>query len=236
MPSLTLHHLQISQSERIPWLLEELSIPYTLQLYQRDPIFSPPSLKALHPMGASPVLEDATFNPSNPLILAESGAIAEYVIHKHGDGLLALPPNHPNYADYLYWFHFSNSALQPAILRRMTARRAVQSLEDPTFVMTSERLFQAIRHFDQRVSENTWLAGEEFTAADVMSVWCFTTVRKFEAFDLAEYPGVLAWLRRCTDRPAYRAAIGKCDPELDIEEGIRAEPPRRLASLGPARN
>lgn len=94
---LTVHHLQISQSERIVWLCEELEIPYTLKLYQRAPFLAPPELKALHPMGAAPVITDG------PITLAESPACVEYIIQKHGSGRLMLPPSHPDYADYLYW-------------------------------------------------------------------------------------------------------------------------------------
>lgn len=115
---LTIHHLQVSQSERIIWLCEELSIPYGLKLYKRDPIYSPAPLKALSPLGTAPVIADG------PLTLAESGAIVEYIIHKHGNGRLALPPTHSNYADYLYWFHFSNANLQAIVSRIMILRAA----------------------------------------------------------------------------------------------------------------
>ena len=230
MPDLTLHHLQVGQGERIIWLLEELSLPYTLTLYQRDPILSPPSLKALHPIGASPVLEDATFTPDAPLLLAESGAIAEYLVHKHGNGRLALPPSHPNYADYLYWFHFANATLQPSVVRRLTIRT---TLPDPTpdapqIKAVNQRLDNTLRYFDKRVTENTWLAGADFTIADIMTLMTFTAMRKFEPFDLSDYPGILAWLRRCTDRPAYRTALSKGDPELDIEDLITASGPSRF--------
>ena len=83
---LTVHHLHRSQSERIVWLCEELGIPYELKCYKRDPvtILAPPELKALHPMGAAPVITD------DRLVLAESAAIVEYIIAKHGGGRLAL--------------------------------------------------------------------------------------------------------------------------------------------------
>ncbi|ORY19514.1 glutathione S-transferase [Clohesyomyces aquaticus] len=226
MPGLTVHHLQVGQGERIPFLLEELEIPYTLKLYQRSPVLSPPELKALHPMGASPVLEDATSSPDAPLLLAESGAIVEYIIHKHGNGRLALPPSHPNYADYLYWFHFSNSNLQPTIFRRFAVGSVTKSNpEDPRFVNVDQRMWGVIKHVENRLSQTRYLAGDEFTAADVMSVWCFTTMRKFAPFNLSVYPNILAWLKRCTERPGYRRAMEKGDPDLAIEELISAKGP-----------
>lgn len=225
MAKITVHHLQVGQGERIPFLLEELDIQYKLQLYQRSPLLSPPELKAKHPMGASPVLEDATFDPENPLVLAESGAIVEYLIHRHGNGRLALPPSHPNYADYLYWFHFSNASLQSAIFRRALTRGLVSSEEDPRYQANDGRVRIAVGHVNNRLSSNKYLAGDEFTAADVMTVWCFTTMRKFEPMDLSGYPGILAWLKRCTERPAYQRAMKKSDPDLDLAAGISAEGP-----------
>jgi glutathione S-transferase len=93
---LTIHHLQLSQSERLPWLCEELNIPYTLTLHQRAPVFSRQSIKDLNPLRQAPVIQDGN------LTLAEFAACVEYIIHVHGNGKLALPPSHKNYADYLY--------------------------------------------------------------------------------------------------------------------------------------
>ena len=230
MSGLTVHHLQVGQGERIPWLCEELGIPYELKLYQRSPLLSPPELKAIHPMGASPVIEDATFNKDKPVLLAESGAIAEYLIYRHGDGRLALKPDHPNYADYLYWFHFSNSNMQPVLMRTATAR-ALGSPDDPRRKMGEDRLQIALKNVDDRVANKTWLAGEEFTAADVMLLWSMTTMRKFEPIDLSNFPGILAWLKRCGERPAYKTAMGKSDPDLDQEELRSAKGPSRFAGF-----
>lgn len=115
-----IHHLGHSQSERILWLCEELGLPYRLQHYTRDPVtrLSPPELLALHPLGAAPVLEDGD------LLLAESAAIVEYLIGRHGAGRLKPGPEHPDYAAFLYWFHFANGNLQPTLLRLMTVGRA----------------------------------------------------------------------------------------------------------------
>ncbi|KAF2685048.1 glutathione S-transferase [Lentithecium fluviatile CBS 122367] len=223
-PKLTLHHLQIGQGERIPFLLEELGLPYELKLYKRSPLLSPAELKEKHHMGASPVLEDATFDPDKPIMLAESGAIAEYLIHKHGHGRVALPPSHPNFADYLYWFHFSNASLQPAIFR-LALTRGMVGPEDPRFKGNEARVRTAVANVNNRLLENKYLAGEEFTAADVMTMWCFTTMRKFEPLDLTGYEGILGWLERVSKRGAYRRAMERCDPELDLEAGISAEGP-----------
>ena len=106
---LTVHHLGVSQSDRIVWLCEELGIPYELVRYERDPAtkLAPPEYRALHPIGTAPVITDGD------LTLGESGAIIEYVIRKYGNGRLALGPESPHFADYLYWFHFANGSMMP---------------------------------------------------------------------------------------------------------------------------
>ena len=97
---LTVHHLGQSQSERVVWLCEELGIPYDLKIYDRDAVtrLAPPEYKALHPLGAAPVIQDGD------VLLAESGAIVEYIVAKHGEGRLVLAPDHPDFAQFLYWF------------------------------------------------------------------------------------------------------------------------------------
>ena len=116
---LTVHHLGKSQSERIVWLCEELEIPYELKCYTRDPVtmLAPPDYKALHPIGAAPVITDGD------LVLAESGAVVDYIIAKYGNGRLALAPDHPDFAHYLYWFHFANGTLQANMGRNMILNR-----------------------------------------------------------------------------------------------------------------
>lgn len=222
-PKLTVHHLQIGQGERIPWLLEELNLPYTLKLYKRAPLLSPPDLKAVYPLGASPVLEDTT-DPAHPIKIAESGAIADYIVHRYGNGKLSLKPQDRNYADYLYWFHFANGTLQPGLFRRGMARGMVGE-EDPRYKGNDARVKGVLKHFNNRLLENEWLAGEQFTAADVMSGWCFTTMRVFEPIDLTEYEGIQRWLKRIGEREAYRRAMSKADPEVDVELGLSAKGP-----------
>lgn len=207
---LTIHHLGHSQSERIVWLCEELGLPYALRHYTRDPVtrLAPPDLKALHPLGAAPVIED------DGLLLAESAAIVEYLIVKHGAGRLKPGPERADHADFLYWFHFANGNLQPVVMRYMTARRAGLAAEHPVMANAQERLARAFAHVDARLGEAPWLAGQDFSAADIMSAFTFTTMRLFQPIDLAPWPQVRAWLRRIGARPAYRRAMAKGDPDL----------------------
>lgn len=215
---LTVHHLQVSQSERIIWLCEELQITYELMLYKRDPLYSPASLKALSPLGTAPVITDG------PITLAESGAIVEYIIHKYGDGRLALPATHPNYADYLYWFHFSNANLQAIVSRIMILRAAQVPANHPVMRNTNARLESMLRLLDSRLEQTTWLAADEFTAADIMSVFSLTTMRKFMPFDLFRYPNILRYLKGVGERKAYRDAMAKGDAGFEpILNGLAPE-------------
>ena len=207
---LTVHHLGKSQSERIVWLCEELEIPYQLKRYTRDPvtILAPADYKALHPIGAAPVITDGD------LVLAESGAIVDYIMARHGGGRLALAPTHPDYAQYLYWFHFANGNLQPSMGRNMILRRLDLPADNATLVAMQGRLVRALQFMDARLAEVDYLAGNELTAADIMTVFSVTTMRLYMPVDLAPYPHILAWLARIGARPAYQRAMAKGDPDL----------------------
>ena len=207
---LKIHHLGHSQSERIVWLCEELELPYALHKHTRDAVtrLSPPALKALHPMGSAPLMEDGD------LLLAESAAIVEYIIVKHGGGRLKLGPEHPDYAEFLYWFHFSNGNLQPVIMRLLVASRAGLAAGHPVHTSTMERLGRALGTMESRLGKVPYLAGQEFTAADIMSVFSLTTMRMFQAIELGPYPNIRAYLQRIGERAAYRRAMAKGDPDL----------------------
>jgi glutathione S-transferase len=207
---LTIHHLGHSQSERIVWLCEELGIPYALTLYERDPVtkLSPPALKALHPLGAAPVIQD------EGLLLGESAAIVDYIIAKHGGGRLRLGPDHPDFASFLYWFHFANGNLQPVLGRMMMVSRVGLAADDPMRMSVQGRLDRVMALVEARLGEADYLAGREFTAADIMSVFSLTTMRLFQPVDLTPYPNILAYLQRIGARPGYQRAMAKGDPNL----------------------
>ncbi len=207
---LTIHHLEKSQSERIIWLCEELDLPYELKRYERDPvtILAPPAFKALHPAGTAPVITDGA------LVLGESGAIIEYIIAKHGGGRLALGPDHPDFAQYLYWFHFANGNLQPNMGRNLILRRLDLASDNPTLLLTKGRLDLALRLVEARLGEAEYFAGSEFTAADIIMVFSLTTMRNFLPIDIAPYSGIRNYLQRIGARDAYRRAMRTGDPEM----------------------
>lgn len=207
---LTIHHLGKSQSERILWLCEELGLPYELKRYQRDAVtqLAPPELKALHPLEAAPLISDGD------LLLAESGAIVEYIIARYGQGRLALPADHPQFADYLYWFHFSNANLQATLGRSMTVGRLDLPADNPVRTGAEFRLKRVLDFIEARLGRVDYLAGEQFTAADIMVMFSLSTMGAFFPFDLQPYPAIRAYLRRLADRPAYQRAMAKGDPDM----------------------
>jgi glutathione S-transferase len=205
---LIVHHLGKSQSERVVWLCEELGVPYELKRYARAPLLAPADYKALHPIGAAPVITDGD------LVMAESGAIVEYIIAKYGGGRLALSAAHPDFASYLFWFHFANGTLQALMGRCMMLGRLKLADDNPVLVAQRERLDRAFDLIEARTKEAEYLGGAEFTAADVMTGFSLTTMRYFLPYDFARLPGLRAYLKRIGARPAYRLSMEKGDPGM----------------------
>jgi len=207
---LTVHHLGVSQSERIIWLCEELGIPYELKLYARDAVtrLGPPEYKALHPLGTAPIITDGD------VVLPESGAIIEYIIVKSGNGRLTVGPAAPNYADYLFWFHFANGSMLPSQMRLMFLNMAGGDDEDPRARFIRDRAETPWKMVEQRLGEAPYFAGDAFTAADIIMGFNLTTMRAFAGRDLADYPNIKAYLARIGARPAYKRAMAKGDPAM----------------------
>ncbi len=208
---LTVHHLGKSQSERIVWLCEELEIAYQIKHYTRDSVtmLSPPDLRALHPMGTAPVISDGD------LLLSESAAIVEYILVKYGKGRLQLAPEHADFAQYLYWFHFSNGNLQPVMGRNMILKRLDLPPDNAVLIGQRERLDRALKLMDHRLASVEYLAGT-FTAADIMSVFSLSTMRYFYPLDLSPYPEILAYLAHIGQRAGYQRAMQKGDPGMKL--------------------
>lgn len=162
----------------------------------------------MHPLGAAPLLE------TEGMLLAGSGAIVDFILARHGGGRLRHAPDHPHFADYLYWLHFANGNLQPVMLRAMSIGRCGLPSDHPMQRSVLERLAIALRLVDARLAENAWLAGPDFTAADIMNVFSLTTMRLFYPVDLSPFSSIRAYLERIGERPAYRRAMAKADPDL----------------------
>ncbi len=204
---LTVHHLRISQSERIVWLCEELGLDYDLKLYTRraDNNLAPDEYKALHPMGIAPVITDGD------LVLGESGAICEYIDRKYGGARLSPGPDSADFAGHLFWFHFSNATFMTNGMMGLVARR-LGSGELPDFV--ADRIAKAWALAEARLAETPFFGGQSLTTADIMMGFNLTTSRIFGGADLTPYPHVAAYLKRIGERPAYVRAMEKCEPGM----------------------
>ena len=207
---LTVHHLGKSQSERIVWLCEELAIPYELKRYARAPLLAPADYKALHPVGTAPVIVDGD------LVLAESGAIVQYIVSKYGAGRLTLAVGHPDFAQFLFWFHFANGTLQALMGRCMMLGRLKLADDNPILVAARDRLDRTFDLVEARTREAEYFAGDAFTIADIMMGFSLTTMRYFLPYDLARVPNLLEYLKRIGGRPAYRRAMEKGDPGMPL--------------------
>ena len=208
---LTVHHLGISQSDRIVWLCEELGIPYALQRYDRDPNtrLAPAAYRALTPFGTAPVITDGD------ITLGESGAIIEYIAQTYGNGHLILRPGLPGYTDFLFWFHFANGSFMPAALIDSMAKR-MGGAGDGVMASLSARFDRAYDMLEARLRAAPYLAGEGFTAADIMMLFPLTTMRLFSRRDIGPYPNIRTYLQRIAGRPGFQRAMQKAEPGLEL--------------------
>jgi glutathione S-transferase len=197
---LVVHHLNDSRSHRILWLLEELGLSYEIKNYQRDAVtrLAPPELKAVHPLGKSPVITDAGRT------IIESGAIIDYIIRHHGGGRLQPDPATPAYEDYVQWLHYAEgSAMLPLMLQMYTARLGEAAA--PLKPRIDSEIANHLGYVDSVLRDRKYLVGDDFTAADVQMSFIGEVAGAFGK--RGAYPGLDAWIKGLQARPAYRKAI-----------------------------
>jgi glutathione S-transferase len=206
---LTVHHLGVSQSERIVWLCEELGLEYQLKLYKRrtDNRLAPDEYKALHPMGIAPVITDGD------LVLGESGAICDYVCARYGDGRLTPASDDPDFADHLFWFHWSNGTFMTTLMMQLVLASGGQA--NPAAAFVDDRSRRGWKMVETRLGEAPFFGGRNLTTADIMMVYCLTTSRAFRGTSIDSYPNLKAYLRRIGEWPAYRRAMTKAEPDME---------------------
>ena len=194
-----LHHLNKSRSKRIIWLLEELNVKYEVVPYLRDSVtfLAPPELKSIHPLGKSPVIED------DGLIIAESGAITEYLINKYADQKLALPLGSKEYVEYSQWLHFAeSSAILPLLLKMFVAKDGCETnfLADYADIETAK----VIQFFDLSLQNKRYLVADQLTGADIMMSFIAEIVQKNG--ELEKYKNIAAYLQQLATHPAFMRA------------------------------
>jgi glutathione S-transferase len=209
------HHLNNSRSQRILWLLEELGLPYEIRRYQRDPqtMLAPPELRAIHPLGKSPVIED------DGQVLAESGAIIEYLGDRYGAGTLIPPHGTPERLRCNYWLHYAEGSAMPPLLLKLVFQR-VERAPVPFLVRPVARGIagkvqrdfvdpQIALHLDYLESElgrGEWFGGPSFGVADIQMSFPLEAAAARGGLD-AGRPRLWDFLQRIHARPAYRRAL-----------------------------
>jgi len=205
---ITVCHLSTSRSERVVWLLEELGLDYRVEWFQREAGgAAPASLREVHALGRAPVIRDGD------LVLAESGAIVHYIIERHGAGRLGVAPSDPRFAGYTYWMHFAEGSLMSLMLIALVLSRVPEAKESPVRARIVDRLEKMIAFVDGKLAGHEWFAGDEFTAADIMMSFPFTTMRRYLEGDLGAHANIRAWLERVEARPAYAKAMAIAGPD-----------------------
>ena len=209
------HHLNNSRSQRVLWLLEELGVAYDIKRYQRDAqtMLAPPSLRAVHPLGKSPVITDGE------LTIAESGAIVEYLVDRYGAGRLVPAPGTPERLRYTYWLHYAEGSAMPPLLLKLIFDR-IETGPMPFFVRPVARaiarranssfigpnIARHLEYMEAELGKSEWFAGSEFTAADVQMSFPLEAAAARGGLD-ASRPKLMAFLERIHARHAYKRAI-----------------------------
>ena len=206
---ITIHHLGVSQSDRIVWLMEELNLPYELKWYDRGEDFlAPPELRAVHPAGTAPIIEDGD------LVMAESTAIVEYISQRHGGGTLSVKPEDPEYPHYLFWMQFNNNLQSALFIKLAFQSSGTESAADNPMMATTQRREDGIyRALEQRLGESDYLGGAQFSCADIMSMFNLTSLGMLGARAIDEsLPNTRAYVERVSARPAYQKAMSIAGP------------------------
>jgi glutathione S-transferase len=217
---ITVHHLNNSRSQRVLWLLEELGMPYEIRPYQRDrqTMLAPPELKAVHPLGKSPVITDGD------LTVAETGAIVEYLLDRHGGAALLPAPGTDEHRRYRYWLHFAEGSAMPPLLLKLVFDRIATSpmpfFAKPIVRTVCRKALDAVvwpnlkRQLDfmeAELARSEWFAGAAMSGADIMMSFPVEAAAQRAGLD-ASRPKLMAWLKRIHARPAYKRALERGGP------------------------
>lgn len=217
---LTVHHLNNSRSQRVLWLLEELGVPYEIKRYQRNAqtMLAPPELRAVHPLGKSPVITD------DDLTLPESGAIVEYLAERYGDGRFIPKAGTPERQRYTYWMHFAEGSAMPPLLMKLIFDRisgpATPAIVRPIARMIAKRVLdmnvmpninRQLDFMEGELGKHKWFAGDEFSAADIQMSFPLEAAASRGGLDTSR-PKLWAFLQTIHARPAYQRAIEKGGP------------------------
>jgi glutathione S-transferase len=223
---LVVHHLETSRSQRVLWLLEELGVPYELKTYRRNPAtrLAPPELRQVHPLGKSPVIVD------DGEVVAESGAIIEYLVEKYGadrPGELAglqPAPGSREHRQCRYWMHYAEGSLMNWLVMKLVFM-TIPKQPMPFFVrpvaralcgnvqqrLVDPNLHAATAFIEQHLGQHTWFAGPRLTMADFQMSFAVEALLARGSTPQSS-PRLREYLQRIRARPAYQRAEQKGGP------------------------
>lgn len=204
---IVVHHLENSRSQRILWMLEELGLRYEVKRYARNKatMLAPPELRAIHPLGKSPVIVDTDDGADGKArVVAETGAIVEYLVEK-ADGRLGAPPHRDAALRYRFWLHYAEGSMMPPLLMMLVLGRV------PLFGKRAQKRIQPmidvhLDYVESELAQRPWFAGDQLTAADIMMSFPLEAARRRAGLG-ASRPATIAWLEKVHARPAYRRAL-----------------------------
>jgi glutathione S-transferase len=197
-----IHHLNNSRSQRVLWMLEEFGAPYEIIPYFRDPqtMLAPPELKAIHPLGKSPVIED------DGVVVAETGVIVEYLATRFG-GLIPADPVARRQATY--WLHFAEGSAMPPLLLKLYFSRMGEAAA-PMAARADQQIAAWLATVETALAEQPFLAGPDLSVADIMM--SFPLEAAMARGGAEKFAGVVAYLDRLHARPAYARALVRGGP------------------------
>lgn len=214
-----LHALAQSRSIRIVWLLELLGVEYQLKQYQRDGLFAPEEMKKIYPLGKAPILQDGD------LILAESGAIVDYLIRRYGQGRFGRQEHDTDYWQYQRWLHYAEGSLMPFMIMALIFYKIEHSkmpfFAKPIAKKVSQNTHQSflnpqmalhLSHINQELANKTWLMGDDLTGADIMMFFALLGAKL--RYNIENYPHIQRYLQQVEQNEAYKRAIQKAGEPL----------------------
>jgi glutathione S-transferase len=202
---LTVHHLNDSRSQRILWLLEELDLPYEIKFYQRDAVtrLAPPELKAVHPLGKSPVLTD------DGATIIESGAIVDYILRHHGGGRLMPATGSADHEAYVQWLHYAEgSAMLPLMMKMYTGMLGEGGA--PLAPRIDSEIANHLGYVESSLAGRDWLVANALSGADIQMSFVGEIAGRYGLH--ATHPNIGAWVKRFQARDAYKRALERGGP------------------------
>ncbi|HEX6860960.1 MAG TPA: glutathione S-transferase [Caulobacteraceae bacterium] len=204
---IVVHHLNESRSQRILWLLEELGLTYEIKKYERDPVtrLAPPELKAIHPLGKSPVITD------KGRVIHESGAIIDYILRWHGAGRMVPDQSTAAFDAYQMWLHYAEgSAMLPLMLFMYVMRLGEAGA--PLHPRIESEIANHLGYVEGELEGKTFLLGDEITGADIQMSFIPEVAKAFGK--LPAYPNMAGWIERLHARPAWQKALERGGPYM----------------------